>query len=305
MPGTAGNFIEVANSASSFISKLWLWVKCNGVTTSITVNNLLSKDIKGVFKNEFDTTAAFISDVPRNFSINANSSVDISSIKSVHYRLLNKVVESGTNIISTQAWYLVNNKTVGPFSAVLSTVCFSPSQPGEFKFKVDLDRLIGGTQSAYYNFPGYIYEANWDDNTTNIKYSIQQIDANGGLITHGYNVSSCGRTVTTNGTTYFNSIGPNLKVLLFNHRYEVVELISPVQVFERPDIKFTGPANECEGSVATFTNISTLGLQGNSDISGCVNPNITFKWYVDNNLVKTSATIDSYSTSSLSPGSIL
>jgi hypothetical protein len=104
-PGTSGNFIDIANLGTPIDGK-WAFVSCAGSLTSITVRNKLAKPLTGIIKNEFDTTSIYASDVPRTYSIAASNQTTISPVKFVHYRLLNQITESGTGVISTQAWFL-------------------------------------------------------------------------------------------------------------------------------------------------------------------------------------------------------
>jgi gliding motility-associated-like protein len=299
--GQGGSFFDVPQWSKfppGSNPELWSWGACMGNAVDVSIRNRLNKPLSITVKNEFDYTTAFASDVPRTFTVNSNTNYSLSPIKSVHYRMVAKVTE-GSGVISTQAGFLINNKTVGPFSAVLTTVCFSPTEPGEFQFKVDIDKAIIGSQSAYYNFPGYLYEADWKDGRKD-NVTIAYLESTGGLITHQYSISSCGQTITANGKTYYNSLGPTLKVVNYNPPCsETVSSITPIQIFQKPVINFTAPASACQNALVTFTNTSNLGLQGSSSTLGCTPPNITYEWQVDGVTVSTATT---YSTSTLTPG---
>lgn len=299
--GTGGDFL--INTTPN--PNKWLMIKCNNVT-NFNIENNQSKPITGICKNEFDTIPYFAADVPRNYSISGGQfqSSTISNLNNVHYRLLNKITEAGTGVISTQSYYLVNNKTVGPFSAVANKVCYFPGSPGEFKFKVDIDRNItSSSQSAYFNFPGYTYEANWSDNSANSNYTIQEIDTLAGLLSHHYTITSCNKQVTTNTTTYYNSLGPSLTVKNYNPPCsQTANSISPIQVFEKPEIDFSLPTKACTSNSITVINTSQLGTQGSQQTPGCVTPNITFRWFVDNAFHSNQSVISSITLTNLTPG---
>jgi len=303
--GQNGKFISIRNWSEFKPNNndLWIWGVCSGNEQRMTIENLLSNSITIVKKNEYDTLPTFSSDVVEVLNINGTSQIFANNLRPVHYRLVVKSNQNG--ILSTQAYFALNNRTTGPFSAVLNTVCYAPGEAGLFQFKVDIDRTISGNAfSAYYNFPGYTYTAKWEDGTDSSRYTIQAIDAAGGIISHEYRISSCGKIVSTNSQTYYNSLGPNLKVELFRPPCnQTVNVVTPIQVFEKPVIGFSLPTRICTGSSTpiTFTNTSTLGRQGPSASNGtCAPPAITYEWYVDGVLASRSV---NFTSSQLTPGS--
>ena len=139
----------------------------------------------------------------------------------------------------------MNNDLSAPFSALLNVVCYDLGSPGIFTFKTDIDPTRVG--SAYFNYPGNIYTAKWDDNTANYVTSIQDIIDKSGLLTHPYSESSCGKNVIASGQTIYNSFGPSMTVAVLHILLSYLEKTGNGRTMLGNDmlLSFMDPTNTC------------------------------------------------------------
>ena len=312
--GTNGNatsqtFTSPAD-ASPFISysvnsSIGLFGRCVASSDDVYVQNNTSTSVSLSVKNEFDgtTISAYNNDAfatqNQNVSVPANQKLKLSgSPQKVHYRFFQTITDAAqSNTISTKAYFFMNNDLSAPFSALLNVVCYDLGSPGIFTFKTDIDPTRVG--SAYFNYPGNIYTAKWDDNTANYVTSIQDIIDKAGLLTHPYSESSCGKNVVASGQTIYNSFGPSMTVAEPSNCTQTQEALTPIQIFPKPKISYTGPTKGCVGTALTFTNTSIISPQGSKTVAGCTTPNVLYYWFVDG--VQASISTD-FTTSSLSLG---
>lgn len=309
-----GNFLvpsDILGGAITYLRndslKYYAFSSCLSNTTSrIYLHNKSGFAVEWTSKNEFDFTniingPSYSTDpAATNGTIPINGNIQLSNpFQKVHYRFFQKITDPGTGVISTKAFYFINNQLSSPFSVVSNTICFSNGEPGNFTFKVDIDSLREG--SAFFNFPAATYKASWDDGSPSEGYSIQSIVTKAGSLNHDYTQSSCGETVDKGGgQIIYNSFGPSMMVShVPSCPAAPVEVITPVQIFEKPTISFTSPPTACLGNTVTFTNTSNLGQQGTTTEPECTEPNINYEWYVDGVLVSTAVT---YSTNTLTIG---
>jgi len=312
--GTNGNstsqtFTSPAD-ASPFISysvnsNIGLFGRCVASSDDVYVQNNTSTSVSLSVKNEFDgtTITAYNNDafVTQNQNINvpANQKLKLTgSPQKVHYRFFQTITDAAqSNTISTKAYFFMNNDLSAPFSALLNVVCYDLGSPGIFTFKTDIDPTRVG--SAFFNYPGNIYTAKWDDNSANYVTSIQDIVDKAGLLTHPYSESSCGKNVIASGQTIYNSFGPSMTVAEPSTCSQTQEALTPIQIFPKPKISYTGPTKGCVGAALTFTNTSIISPQGSKTVAGCTTPNVLFYWFVDG--VQAAISTD-FTTSSLSLG---
>jgi len=292
-----GNFITPGSGNNLLINQnLNYFGNCVSDTTaySVSLTNNTSSLVNYSITNEFNNTSVAIYNRDpfasnTNLTINSNATILLSNAPTTaHYLFFQSITDPTTGIISTKSFLFINNNLSAPFSTLLNSVCYSSGQLGDFNFKVDIDPTKVG--SAYFNFPGDIYFASWDDGGKDT-VTIQTIIANNGLLSHGYSQSSCGHTVITANSTVYNSFGPSLVVKEVSICAQNEQAITPVQIFPKPIISFSGPSTACLGSSITFTNTSILGSQGPTTQNGCTLPNITYKWFVDDSLVSTSTNL--------------
>jgi hypothetical protein len=312
--GTNGNatsqtFTSPAD-ASPFISysvnsSIGLFGRCVASSDDVYVQNNTSTSVSLSVKNEFDGTTipaynndAFASQ-NQNVTVTANQKLKLTgSPQKVHYRFFQTITDAAqSNTISTKAYFFMNNDLSAPFSALLNVVCYDLGSPGIFTFKTDIDPTRVG--SAYFNYPGNIYTAKWDDNTPNYVTSIQDIIDKAGLLTHPYSESSCGKNVIASGQTIYNSFGPSMTVAEPSNCTQTQEALTPIQIFPKPRISYTGPTKGCVGTPLTFTNTSIISPQGSKTVAGCSTPNVLYYWFVDG--VQASISTN-FTTSSLSLG---
>ena len=312
--GTNGNatsqtFTSPAD-ASPFISysinsSIGLFGRCVASSDDVYVQNNTSTSVSLSVKNEFDGTTipaynndAFVSQ-NQNVTVTANQKLKLTgSPQKVHYRFFQTITDAAqSNTISTKAYFFMNNDLSAPFSALLNVVCYDLGSPGIFTFKTDVDPTRVG--SAYFNYPGNIYTAKWDDNTANYVTSIQDIVDKSGLLTHPYSQSSCGKNVVASGQTIYNSFGPSMTVAEPSNCTQTQEALTPIQIFPKPKISYTGPTKGCVGTALTFTNTSIISPQGSKTVAGCSTPNVLYYWFVDG--VQESISTN-FTTSSLSLG---
>ena len=312
--GTNGNVTSqtftTPADASPFISYsvnsgIGLYGRCVASLDDVFVQNNTGNTVTLSIKNEFDGTTipAYNNDAfatqNQNVTVTANQKLKLSSSpQKVHYRFFQTITDATqSNTISTKAYFFMNNDLSAPFSALLNVVCYDLGSPGIFTFKTDIDPTRVG--SAYFNYPGNIYTAKWDDNTANYVTSIQDIIDKAGLLTHPYSESSCGKNVIASGQTIYNSFGPSMTVAEPSNCSQTQEALTPIQIFPKPKISYTGPTKGCLGSPLTFTNTSIISPQGSKTVAGCTTPNVLYYWFVDG--VQASISTD-FTTSSLPLG---
>ena len=259
------------------------------ITSKISLFNKTGLSVTWTSKNEFDFTnitpgpSFAVDPFAQSATLGANANAEISqTLKKVHYRFFQQATDaSQANTISTKAFYFINNQLAAPFSVVSNTICYEPTQAGSFSFKVDIDSTREG--SAFFNFPAVTYTSRWDDGTASEINAIRTIISQNGLLNHSYSRSSCGEKVDRGvGQVTYNSFGPSMTAThITGCTTAPVEVITPVQIFPKPKLDFTAPDKACLGASVTFTNTSNLGLQGSTTADGCLEPNITFEWFVD------------------------
>ncbi|MEY3738420.1 MAG: hypothetical protein RL544_1198, partial [Bacteroidota bacterium] len=272
-----------------------LFGRCIATSDDVYVSNNTASTVTLSVKNEYDTTSitAYNNDPfatqNQNVTITANQQrLKLNGIpQKVHYRFFQTITDaSQSNTISTKAYFFMNNNLSAPFSALLSVVCYETGSPGIFTFKTDIDPDKDG--SVYFNYPGNIYTAKWDDSSPNYVTTIQDIIDKSGLLTHAYSQSSCGKTITASNGTFFNSFGPSMTVSAPSNCSQTQEALTPIQIFPKPKISFTGPPKGCLGTSLTFTNTSIISPQGSKLQAGCSTPDMSYFWFVDDIQVATS-----------------
>ena len=188
------------------------------------------------------------------------------------------VTSQVNGVVGTRSYAIINTDNINPFqSTYTSPLCVDPNDPnsGGLTFRVNID----AGADIYKNYPGCTYEINWSDGTTNT-YTLAQIIALGGNLTHKYTISSCNQSVQSNGTTYYNSFGIQTRAI--NPLCPTgVPTINIARVFEMPTTAMQGPGVACKGSSVTFVNKSTLGTYGNQNQPNCLANSLFYDWYVD------------------------
>ncbi|RZL45678.1 MAG: ABC transporter permease [Pedobacter sp.] len=141
------------------------------------INNSTSgTTVTANFKNEFDQSDA------GTYTLNPSTSFTASTS---NYTIFVKATVNGTE--ATKAYQLINNNINTNFGTSGSnTVCLSNGR-GQLSFTVDYTSPNG----VQYNYPGNLYIINWGDGSKTI-YTLCDIIASRGKLTHDYTESSCG-----------------------------------------------------------------------------------------------------------------
>ena len=192
--------------------------------------------------------------------------------KTANYTVTVKAV-NGSNIVSTYAYQLINNVVNVTLGATGNpSVCLVNGQ-APLTYNVDVSSATG----IQNNYPGDLYTFNWGDGT-NSTYTLCQILAFNGQITHMYTKSSCGIT-------------SNSRVNSFEIDFQATNLYcgnigsaptNYARVFQQPITSFTGPKVACTGTATSFINTSQPGPNPNATTSNCTeNPNALYQWSVD------------------------
>ena len=193
--------------------------------------------------------------------------------KATNYTVTVRAV-NGSNIVSTYAYQLINNVVNVNLGATGNpSVCLVNGE-APLTYNVDISSATG----IQNNYPGDLYTFSWGDGTPNSTYTLCQILALNGQITHTYTKSSCGITA-------------NNKANSFEIDFQATNLYcgdigsaptNYARVFQQPLNSFTGPAVACTGTPTSFINTSQPGPNPNATTSSCQqNPNALYQWSVD------------------------
>jgi len=146
---------------------------------------------------------------------------------------------------------------------------------------------ISGATGIQNNYPGSLYQITWGDGKEDL-YTHCQLMANGGLISHNFQKTSCGQPPINlgNGTIIENAFKVSVKTVNpFCQQDPVIATTYP-KIFERPvaHIDPTSATAVCINTPIVFKNTSRSG--NNSDCS----LTMEWKWYVDGVLASTEKT---------------
>ena len=205
----------------------------------------------------------------------ASSSQQSFSATFTHYTIF--VTAELNGIVGTQAFFLINNRQFSPFTNTGSeTVCL----PGIIEYSIE-SSSPSGVQN---NFPGNVYRVDWGDGSS-IIYTIWQLKALNNKISHLYTSSSCGQQVATNTNTYYNVFGINLQQLSPYCQVVGPAGIGYAKVITPPENRFSPNTVACLNTELTIFNTSISGEDPSSNSPECVNSNVVYYWYVDNQLI--------------------
>ncbi len=241
---------------------------CSGTTQAYDFINSSTDgtSVTATFRNEFNQRISTAYTLNPSTSFNADYA---------NYTILVKATIGGTE--GTKAYQLINNNLNTNFGTTgNNTVCLSSSGRGTLSYTVDYQSSNG----VQYNYPGNLYIVNWGDGTKTI-YTLCDIIASNGRLTHDYVESSCGM----NNSGQANSYQVNAQV----SSRVCGALGSPTTVYAKvvkpPTNSFSAPNSACLGDVITFNNTSYAGQDASS--ANCENTNARYAWYVDGQLVAT------------------
>ncbi|RYY23961.1 MAG: hypothetical protein EOP41_06160, partial [Sphingobacteriaceae bacterium] len=240
---------------------------CSGTTQPYDLINASTAgaSVTATFRNEFNQSTSTA------YTLNPSTSF---SADYANYTVLVKATNGGTE--GTKAYQLINNNLNTNFGTTgNNTVCLSGGR-GTLSYTVDYTSPNG----VQYNYPGNLYIVNWGDGTKTI-YTLCDIIAANGRLTHDYLESSCGM----NNSGQANSYQVNAQV---SSRI-CGALGSPTTVYAKvvkpPTNGFYAPNSACLGDVITFINQSYAGQDASNP--NCENINARYAWYIDGQLVAT------------------
>jgi PKD repeat protein len=218
-------------------------------------------------------TAAFFNELSRasEGSITPNAAGVSFTAKAAHYTITVKAVNGG--VVGVKSYLLINNVVNTSFGTTGSTAICLSNGAGTLTYNVDISSPSG----VQNNFPGLIYSVTWGDGVTSL-YTLCDIIAFGGKISHTYVKSSCGNN--PNKQT-LNAFGVDLQLSSQYCENVGTPLNSYAQVITAPLNMFTFPAAACVNTPVTFTNISDPGQDPNSSGASCRSRNALYTWIVD------------------------
>jgi PKD repeat protein len=194
----------------------------------------------------------------------------VFTARAANYTVTVKATKGG--ITGTKSYLLINNVLNNSFGSTGNpVVCLKDG--GNLTYNIDITSPTG----IQNNYPGLIYNVNWGDGAKS-SFTICDLIALKGQITHKYTASSCGSVVNKiqnvfgvdfqSQSTYCGNSNP---------------LTSYAKVLAPPINKFAEVPAACVNTPVTFANTSYPGQSANSPAQDCVNPNAKYDWYVDDN----------------------
>jgi PKD repeat protein len=198
--------------------------------------------------------------------------------KAANYTVTLKAVNA-SGIVSTYAYQLINNVVNTSIGATGNpTVCLTGSS-APLTYNIDISSATG----IQNNYPGNTYIFAWGDGSPNTTYTLCQIQALNGQITHNFTGSSCGKTANSRANSFeidFESDNVYCgKIGSAPSNY--------AKIFPVPTNSFSAPLTACTGTMVSFINTSNPGPNQNAATSSCApNPNATYSWSVDGTIIQ-------------------
>ncbi|MHB8208227.1 PKD domain-containing protein [Mucilaginibacter sp.] len=229
----------------------------NGMQYTFTNASSSGSTVTATFFNEFTQTieASNVSLNP-NYTFTANAANYIVTIKSV----------SAGGIVSTYSYQLVNNVVNSNFGSTGNSTACLINGTAQLTYIIDITSANG----IQHNYPGNLYTISWGDGTPNSIYTLCQIEALNGQITHTYTKISCGNTAgATNNAFPVN--------FLTNSSFcgKIGTVVSDAaEIYNVPQNSFTGPSVACTGTPVSFINTSIPGPCSSSSTA-------LYNWSVD------------------------
>ena len=236
----------------------------NGSPYAFFNNSTSGAAVTAKFRNEFSGQDESTVTLSPSTSFNADQA---------NYTILVTATKGGTT--ATKAYQLINNKVNTSFGTTGSyTVCLNGGQ-GQLSYTVDYTSPNG----VQYNYPGNLYTIDWGDGSMESSYSLCEIIALRGLLSHTYTQPSCG----SNSGTDINSFKVRLRVASTYCGQLGPTQTSSARVVRPPTNSFDAPNSACLGDAITFTNTSDPGQDATSTGTDCTNTNAKYTWLVDGN----------------------
>ena len=213
--------------------------------------------VTATFFNEFTQTieASNVS-LNANYTFTANAANYIVTVKAV----------SASGIVSTYSYQLLNNVVNSNFGSTGNSTACLVNGSAQLTYIIDITSANG----IQHNYPGNLYTISWGDGTPNGVYTLCQIEALNGQITHTYTKISCGYTAGATSNAFpVNFLTDNS----FCGKIGTV-VSDAAEIYNVPKNSFTGPTVACTGTAVSFINTSTPGPCNGS-------PTALYNWSVD------------------------
>ncbi|MFD0764892.1 PKD domain-containing protein [Mucilaginibacter lutimaris] len=281
--------LPVINSASSNTFSISALPGLKAGASSNQINAAVDPDIFGscvgsnnrnyTFTNTSDggnpATATFFNELSQT----SEGTIPLNGVfmaKAANYTVTVKT-SNAAGITGTKSYQLINNVANNSFTITGNgSVCLGAGNTLEYN--VD----ITGNTGIQNNYPGLIYNIKWGDGTAST-FTLCQIIAANGKVSHAYITSSCGNVTNNQKNVFQIDIQPTSPYC--------TNLTQPVttyaKVLAQPQNRFDAPVAACLGSPVTFSNNSIPGDDPNSTASDCRNIAATYTWLVDGVVVAT------------------
>lgn len=229
----------------------------NGMQYTFTNASTSGSTVTVTFFNEFtqSTEASNVSLNP-SYTFTANAANYIVTVKSVN----------AGGIVSTYSYQLINNVVNTNFGSTGNSTTCLVNGTAQLTYTVDITSANG----IQHNYPGNLYTISWGDGSPNGVYTLCQIEALNGQITHTYTKISCGSTAGATSNAFpVNFFTTNL----FCGKIGTI-VSDAAEIYNVPQNSFTGPTVACTGTPVSFINNSTPGLCSSSSSA-------LYNWSVD------------------------
>jgi PKD repeat protein len=263
-------------------------VAVNCTSSVSTISNPTYPDVFGTCSGEPNTTYTFTNATTGAATVSASFFNETSQTTVLSNQLLvpaynfvadttnytvTVVAITAAGVISTHDYKLINNvvnTSIGSTGSL--NVCLA-SGSAPLTYNIDVSSPTG----IEYNYPGNIYMFKWGDGTTST-YTLCQIEALNGQISHNYSTSSCGLNP--------NASNPNSFEIDFKSENIYCGQVGSApsnfaKVLIQPSNSFIAPVTGCTNTAVTFTNNSQPGPDPNAPTATCSsNPNAVYSWSV-------------------------
>ncbi len=211
----------------------------------------------------------------------------------VNYTMIVRAINS-SGVVSTYGYQLINNVVNTSIGATGNPSVCLVNGSAPLTYNIDVSSATG----IQYNYPGNTYTFTWGDGASST-YTLCQIRALHGQITHDYTQSSCNLSVNGNVNSFeINFRSQNIycgKIGSAPSNYAKV-FVAPVNFFQ-------GPKLACTGSAVTFLNKSAPGPDPNATTASCSdNPGAVYNWLVDGTIIETGYHLDQNFTTTFTKG---
>jgi len=253
-PVTAAVSSQVINTAYPNV-----FGACNG--TNNTNYNFVNQSTAGS-----TVTATIANNLLQSAAVPFNPNGTFSAA-AANYTITVKAVLGG--IESTQCYLLINNAVNNVNATGNYQVCLNGD--ATVNYTVDITSA-NGIQN---NFPGLIYNINWEDGQVSA-LTLCDIQNAGGKISHTYTKSSCGKDPDGQSNSFAVNFQPN-SIYCGNIGPPTTKY---VQAFNGPTNSFTPVNAGCTNNAVTFNNTSDPGQDPTNTAASCAFANAQYTWTI-------------------------